>query len=233
MKPSRVIIYARVSTEDQAEDGVSLADQERRLRAYAEACGLTVVAVEVDRGISAKTLDRPAMQRALAALREGRADSVVVTNLDRLTRSVRDLCDLVETYFKDKWSLISLGESLDTRTAGGRMVVHMLGVMAQWQREVGVEKTKSALQHKKSVSERIGSVPVGKRVEDDGRRSKTGNLPVRLVDDHAELAALDVARQMRKSGATLRQIQAAMVERGVRGRRGEKLSLTTLSRIVG
>src|SRR5690606_26004464 len=91
---ARVVAYVRVSTDKQASDGNSLDAQRAKLEAYAAAFGLEVVALEVDAGVSAKSLDRPALQRALAMLDAGEADGLLVTKLDRLTRSVRDLCEL-------------------------------------------------------------------------------------------------------------------------------------------
>ncbi len=88
---TRVVGYARVSTEDQAREGVSLAAQRAKLEAYATALDLELVAVREDAGVSAKTLDRPGLRAALEDLRAGRADALLVPKLDRLTRSVRDL----------------------------------------------------------------------------------------------------------------------------------------------
>ncbi|MCZ6785817.1 MAG: recombinase family protein, partial [Planctomycetota bacterium] len=94
---ARVVGYARVSSADQAENGVSLDVQRHRLKAYCEAHGLELMGIETDEGISAKrTANRPALQRALATLKEGRADGLVVVKLDRLSRTTRHVLDLVE-----------------------------------------------------------------------------------------------------------------------------------------
>jgi DNA invertase Pin-like site-specific DNA recombinase len=90
--------YVRVSTEQQAGEGVSLDAQRTKLHAYAVAMDLDLVAVFEDAGLSAKSLARPGLQAALALLEDGEAAGLVVTKLDRLTRSVRDLGDLVDRY---------------------------------------------------------------------------------------------------------------------------------------
>lgn len=95
----KVIGYVRVSTEEQATQGVSLAAQEAKLRQYRELFGHDLVEVVNDGGQSAKTLNRPGLQSALAALKNGQADGLLVLKLDRLTRSVRDLGELLESYF--------------------------------------------------------------------------------------------------------------------------------------
>jgi site-specific DNA recombinase len=162
----RIIAYTRVSTDQQAEEGVSLEVQRQKLAAYAQAMDLELVASIEDAGESARSLERPGLKRALAMLDAREADGILVTKLDRLTRSVRDLGGLVEKYFADRPScgrscaLISLAESIDTRTAGGRLVLHVLGSVAQWEREVIGERTRDSLQHLKRLGKRLGQRPL-------------------------------------------------------------------------
>jgi len=134
-----------VSTQQQADEGVSLEAQRSKLRAYAFAMDLELVALCEDAGVSAKSLDRPGLRAALELLEQGKADGLVVAKLDRLTRSVRDLGELVERYFESRFSLLCLADSLDTRTASGRLVLHVLGAVSQWEREATAERTRDAL----------------------------------------------------------------------------------------
>ena len=146
MNPTRVIGYTRVSTDRQAEQGCSLEAQEEKIREYAKVYDLEVVEVITDAGASAKTLDRLGLQRALAMLKRGEADALVVTKLDRLTRRVVNLGELVEKYFvSGRWALMSVGEQIDTRSAGGRLVLNVLVSVAQWEREAIGERTSTAL----------------------------------------------------------------------------------------
>jgi DNA invertase Pin-like site-specific DNA recombinase len=89
--PTKTIAYLRVSTDKQADRGVSLDAQRAKLRAYAELYEPELVDVIVDAGYSAKSLDRPGLQRALAMLKVGDVEGLLVVKLDRLTRSVVDL----------------------------------------------------------------------------------------------------------------------------------------------
>ena len=98
----RAIGYARVSTDDQAQAGVSLDFQEEKIRAYCVAKDWDLVSLIRDEGQSAKDLKRPGMQRILEGVRKKEFDVVVILKLDRLTRSVKDLGYLVEDVFGKK-----------------------------------------------------------------------------------------------------------------------------------
>src|SRR4051812_40067194 len=142
MNDTRVIAYLRVSTASQADEGVSLDAQRSKLEAYARAVDLTIVEVVVDAGVSAKTLDRAGLKRALALLDTGAASGLLVAKLDRLTRSVRDLGDLVDRYFSHRFALLSVADAIDTRSAGGRLVLNVLASVSQWEREAIAERTR-------------------------------------------------------------------------------------------
>lgn len=119
-----------------------------RLQAYCEAMRPgEEVRVVVDEGVSAKSLDRPALNGLLADCRARRVSSVVVLKVDRLTRSVRDLADLLDLFEKSNVALCSLSESLDTSTASGRLMLNLLASVSQWEREAIAERTSFALAH--------------------------------------------------------------------------------------
>lgn len=115
----KTVGYVRVSTDHQAELGVSLEAQEAKIRAMATVRGCEPDEVILDGGESAKDLHRPGVQRVLALVNGGKVDAVIVAKLDRLTRSVKDLCQLLELFEKRRVALISVAESLDTSSAAG------------------------------------------------------------------------------------------------------------------
>lgn len=163
MKPH--IIYTRVSTEDQAREGASL-DAQR------EACGMLsklrgfpdTEAVE-DAGFSAKSLKRPGIARVIAAIQAGEVKAVIVWRLDRLTRSLRDLLDLVDLFDEHGVALVSVMEQLDTTTPMGRLMLALLGAVAQWERESIAERVKLGKNHRKSQGFWTGGhVPAGCQV---------------------------------------------------------------------
>jgi len=150
----QVVGYVRVSTEEQAREGVSLAAQQAKLEAYALVKEWTVRQVLRDEGYSARTLKRPGVEAVLALVRAQQVGAVLVSKLDRLTRSVKDLSTLVELFEKHGVALVSLQESLDATTATGRLMMHLLASVSQWEREVMGERTREALQHLKAQGKR-------------------------------------------------------------------------------
>lgn len=222
---TRTVAYLRVSTDKQADKGVSLDAQRAKVAAYAELYDLDLVEVIVDAGVSAKTLDRPGLSRALDMLRKGGADALLVVKLDRLTRSVRDLGDLVARHFAPgKSALLSVGEQIDTRSAAGRLVLNVLASVSQWEREAIGERTAMAMQHKAAAGEYTGGEPpFGYSVADDG---------VRLVPVEAEQAVLAEARHLRAAGLSLRSVARELDARGIRSRVARPFSAAQIRRMV-
>lgn len=198
---TRVVAYARVSTDRQADAGHSLEAQQARLEAYASALGLTIVAVEVDAGFSASSLERPGLQRALGYLDRFEAEGILVVKLDRLTRSVRDLLTLVDTYFRDgEHSLLSIGESIDTRSAAGRMMLKILTTIGEWEREAIGERTAAVMQHMRDRGEYTGGWPPFGFQCDGGK----------LVPHPGEQEIIGIVRELRAQGKSLRSIAAEL-----------------------
>ncbi|TPV94092.1 MAG: recombinase family protein, partial [Myxococcales bacterium FL481] len=139
---THAIGYVRVSTDRQAEGGLSLDAQRKQVEAYAKLYDIHLTDVIVDAGQSGKTLERPGLQSALSKNEQGLAQALLVAKLDRLTRSVVDLGDLMDRYFaRDHWALLCVADQIDTRTASGRLVLNVLVSVSQWEREAIAERT--------------------------------------------------------------------------------------------
>src|SRR5580704_15229177 len=156
----KAIGYVRVSTQKQADFGVSLEAQTEKVRAMAVVQGAELADVIVDAGESAKSLNRPGMARLLSLVDSGAVDTIIISKLDRLTRSVKDLAELLERFTRRGVSLVSMAESLDTGTAAGRLVLNIMVSVSQWEREAIGERTRDAMSHKRANGERLGTVPL-------------------------------------------------------------------------
>lgn len=146
-----------------------------------------------DAGESAKSLKRPGIAAIIERARAGTIERIVVAKLDRPTRSIRDLSDLIDLCAKHDVALVSVGESLDTSSAW-RMVVNMLGVVGQWEREAIAERTAIALSHKRRSGLVYGSTPFGYR--------RDGNT---LRPDDLEQKALREVMRLDAAGASFRE----------------------------
>jgi site-specific DNA recombinase len=140
------------STDKQADKGVFLDAQAEKIRATAVVHGARLLDMVQDGGESAKTLNRPGLQRVLKLVDQRQAQAVIVAKLDRLTRSVKDLCELLELFERRGVALISVAESLDTSSASGRPVMNIMAAVSQWEREAIGERTRDALQHKRGAA---------------------------------------------------------------------------------
>ena len=129
------VAYCRVSTEEQAAEGWSIAGQAAKLRAYADLRDLGPVTVIEDPGRSGKDTNRPGLQQLLHAVERGHVSSVLIWRLDRLSRNLGDLILLADTFGKAGVGLYSFTEQIDLASATGRMFYNILGAFAQFYRE--------------------------------------------------------------------------------------------------
>jgi DNA invertase Pin-like site-specific DNA recombinase len=158
-----MIGYLRVSTEEQANSRLGLEAQRDTIQRYADAHDWGVVWYE-DAGLSAKSLDRPQLQAALARLHvlPKRRDvaGIVVAKLDRLSRSVVDFAGVLELARSRKWALVAIDLGVDTSTPTGELVANVMMSVAQWERRVIGERTSAAMQAAKRQGRHMGRVSV-------------------------------------------------------------------------
>ena len=155
-------IYIRVSTEDQAREGFSLGEQEKKLRQLCKYKGFEVFKVYKDAGISAKNMkNRPQFQQMIEDMKNGLINYIVAYKLDRVTRSVRDLEVLISTLEKYQCYLICDRDDVNTSTANGRFFVRMLTVLSQLEIEIVSERTKFGLNGAIKAGHIPGKCPLG------------------------------------------------------------------------
>jgi len=158
----RVATYARVSSQEQALEGTSMEFQDAQLTAYCQLQGWSIVNAYTDPGFTGKDGNRPGLERLLSDAKIGLFDRVVVYKLDRLARNLGLLLGIEQKLSGCGITLISVKESIDTSTPTGKMMFQMFGMVAEWERETIIERTKSGkLQRFKDGCWAGGRVPYG------------------------------------------------------------------------
>ncbi len=220
----KAIGYIRVSTEGQADTGVSLEAQRERIEAWATANGAELLTIHQDAGLSAKRADnRPALQAALAQACRERA-ALVVYSLSRLSRSIKDTLQIGERLAKAGADLVSLSERIDTTNAAGRMVFNMLAVLSQFEREQIGERTRTAMSHLRTQGRRIsGAIPFGYDLAQDGAT---------LTENPGEQANVRLICDLRGEGWSLRAIAGELGRRGIPTKSGRPWSATVIRGII-
>jgi DNA invertase Pin-like site-specific DNA recombinase len=150
------------------------------------------------------------MDRLLALVDSENVEAIIVAKLDRLTRSVRDLCELLERFERRGVALISVAESLDTSSAAGRLVLNIMTAVSQWEREAIGERTRDAMHHKRTNGERVGNIRFGYRLGADGKH---------IEPEPTEQAVLHEIDQLRQHGHSMRGVAAALNRKAFRTRR--------------
>jgi site-specific DNA recombinase len=213
----QAIGYIRVSTEKQASEGVSLEAQEAKIVSWCKANGYELVQVYVDAGISGKRMDpRKELLAALASLKKGMA--LVSYSLSRLARSTSDAIAIGNQIAKKKADMVSLSEQIDTTTAAGNMMFQMLAVLAEFERKLTAERTKTALQHKKATGQKYtNQTPYGFEA-----------IEGRLVEVKQEAEIVAEIQAARSSGTTLQAIANNLNGRGIPTKTGKTWAPATI-----
>lgn len=216
--------YIRVSTRNQAEDGVSLALQVEKIKAYCYLNDIELVAIYGDPGLSGKTaIKRPGLQAVLDMAKRKRISHMVVYKLDRFSRSTMDCLDMCSQFNKSDVALHSICEKLDTKSALGRFFFTLLGALAELERALISERTTDALRKKMRDGEKVScQAPFGFRHEGDY-----------AVPDEKEQEALEMIRELKHGSdqISLRKVAKALSEKGYKGRNGGRISVSTIHKI--
>jgi len=162
----KLIGYLRVSTSRQKDEGYSLKAQKEAIERYCQLRGYELVAVEEESESAIKA--RSVFQRVRENVLNGKADGLIVAKLDRLGRSVRDLANIAEELRRQDKQLISVGDNIDTSSANGKLLFHILSAIAEYERELLIERTKAG----RILAERQGKICHRPRKEIDPKLLK-------------------------------------------------------------
>ena len=224
----QAIAYIRVSTTEQATEGVSIEAQRQQIRDYARFKKLKIAHLIVDAGISAgKPLQERDGGRELFELAQAdHIRAVVAYKLDRLFRDAADCLTVTK-----RWDALDVdlhlidmgGQAVDTSTAMGRFFLTIMAGVAEMERNMIRERTKAALAHLKAQGKRTGSVPYGSKLAPDGKT---------LLEEPNEQEVIQAARRLRKRGNSLRNISKKLAKRGYRSRTGAVFHPQQISRML-
>jgi DNA invertase Pin-like site-specific DNA recombinase len=220
----KTIGYIRVSTDEQAKNGLSLPNQEEKIKAYTQLNNLPLDSIYIDDGETGSNLDREGIQEIMHLSKEKAIKHIITCKLDRLTRNTRDLLMLVDDIFtKNGVELHSIQEKIDTSTPQGKFCLTIMGAMAQMERDLISERTKEVLQFKKSKGQRTGNIPYGKKLARDR---------ITLIDNISEEAVISSIKNLRATGLSLQQIANTTNSNGYRTRTGGEFRKEYVHRIL-
>lgn len=219
----KVVGYIRVSTQEQAKEGISLRHQEEKIKLYCESQDWKLVRVFRDEGSTGKNLDREGVKELMTYLfGEHSGWAVIVYKVDRLTRRQKDLWWLLENFFEPRRiGFKSVTEPFDTTTAMGKGFLGMLGVFAQLEGDLISERTREALQFKKQNGEPLGPPALGFQAEDKKR-----------IEDPQELETVAYIKSLRRKRLSHRKIAAKLNEEKIPTKRGKKWHRSTVSYVL-
>ncbi len=237
-------LYVRVSTINQI-DKDSLKTQEDRLKAFCKANEINSFKVYRDAGFSAKDTKRPALETLFKDIKDGKVSGVFVVKLDRITRSIKDLIHLTEFFNKHNIKFVSISESIDTSTAMGRAMQNLLGIFAQLEREVTAERVAIDMQHRAARGKWNGGVvPYGYTIQkllikkfnkkgiEINRALEICTEEKKLFVDAEEASVIKRIFETFLKTNSVRNTTIQLNNRGIKTRKGELWSKTTIHRIL-
>ena len=218
----KIVAYYRVSTNRQMDKGYSIENQKRMVEQYADLYGYEIVGSFQEDKSGTSMAKRTELKKALALIDAGTAFGLITHKLDRLTRSVRDLHQLLDEYFTSKATLISVGEQLSTDTPAGRMILTILMSVSEWEAAKIKERVVSTHAHLKANSLRQGTIPYGKKLDGDTSA---------LIDCKEEKAVIDTIVNLRLDGMRYKDIVVELSSAGVENRKGESFKYQSIRKL--
>ncbi len=224
--------YIRVSSEEQAREGISIAMQGARITAYCEANALELACIYFDQGISAKNIHgRPGFRAALESVYSGAVNGLIVYKLDRAFRSTRDALATTDKLGKLGKDFISVNEKIDTTSAMGKLFFTMMSAFSQFERDVTSERTTDALAHKRERGEKTGGfTPFGYSFKEVQRPGREESLKV-LISEPTEQSIIERVHNLKASGHSFRQIASELNSEGRWTKTGKPWSHKQVARL--
>jgi site-specific DNA recombinase len=222
------VAYIRTSTDKQHN---SVEAQESLIRAQATVKEANISEIIFDEDEYSGDLNRPGVQRVMELVRGRKIDAVIITRLDRLTRSTRDAVDLIELFAKHHVALISINESLDTDSPMGRFFVRMIASLSELEREMIGSRTKAGLKNIKDQGCAAGNAPYGWSATPRTQAEKDARAHSKLVVNEAEQAVMRRVVHFRNQRYKWVVVAEAINKEGHRNRRGKPFTFQDVAKI--
>lgn len=227
----RVAVYARVSTEEQAEEGFSIEGQIDTVRKYASARGHVVVEEYTDRGVSGKSIEgRYALQRLLEDAKEKKFDVVYVWKISRLARKNVDLLSIVEQLSKSNVKIFSISENFDTETTMGKFSLQMMGAVAEFERNTIVENVKLGMRQRARKGQWNGGIVLGYRSTSTMVDPTSPEISLEIVPEEA--VVVRKIFELFANGKGLKAIANQINKEGYRTKRNNTFSTAAIKEIL-
>ncbi|MBU5353195.1 recombinase family protein [Paenibacillus barcinonensis] len=223
----KIAIYARVSTEEQAENGYSIDAQLDILRNYCTTTQAEVVDEYVDRGVSGKSIDgRYELQRLLKDAEESKFDEVIVWKFNRMARKNIDLLHIVEKLEKNNISFRSYSENFETSTPMGRFALQMMGAVGELERNTIIDNVKMGHRQRARMGFHNGKVPLGYTIVEGKGASREAKTEVIIVEEEAVIVRYIFEQYA--AGHGLKTIANDLNHRGRKTKNGKPFSTTAI-----
>jgi DNA invertase Pin-like site-specific DNA recombinase len=217
----KLLGYVRVSTQEQAKNGVSIIDQEEKIKIYAQLVDGDLIGIVRDEGKSGKNLNRNGVQEVIKRVISGEADALVVFAIDRLSRSALDFLDTVKRLQKAGRDFISVREQMDSSTPHGRFTMTLLASVAELEREMISARCKDASERCMSEMRAYGKTPYGYKRDDKN-----------IIEDPAEMEVLNGILALRENGYAFSVIADSLNERGKLSKNGGKWHASSVRSVI-
>jgi len=217
--------YIRVSTDEQVKSGISLDVQESKVKDYAKLNDINLSNIIRDEGESGKDLKRPGMEELINLVNGRKIEGIIVYKLDRLSRKVIDTLNLIEQFDRHNVAFHSITERIDTKTAMGKFFITILSALAQMERDMISERTKTALNYKRSKGGLAGGVPYG--FTSNGKKKSAI-----LIKANTEQKILRVILEAHNAGGSYNKIANELNRQGIPSRCNGKWYPQTIKSII-
>ncbi|GAE93884.1 phage DNA invertase [Gracilibacillus boraciitolerans JCM 21714] len=216
------VIYARVSTEEQASEGYSIEAQKQLLRDYAKHRNIQIIDEYIDEGRSGKSIEgRPQMLRLLRDAKDTKFDAVITYKLDRLARKTRDSLEIIETLERHNVQLMSYSESIDTSTPGGKMFYTVLSSISEMERSTIIDRVKMGMNQRAKQGKWNGGIVFGYNVVDK-----------ELVVNEDEAAIVQDIFNLADKGYGFKKIAYDLNKRGIKTKKNKEFSTISIKTIL-